>query len=92
MHKGGGRVHCKFEDFEMRGSWRMVRVWAGKVASDVELGLFLFVGLIIKMAGRLLWTPYPDQKSPWAKLGKNSQNRGTLKSAIKSAGLNAPAY
>ncbi len=34
----------------------------------------------------------PDQKSPWAKLGKNSQNPGTLKSAIKSAGLNAPAY
>ena len=34
----------------------------------------------------------PGQKSPWAKLGKNSQNLGTLKSAIKSAGLNAPAY
>ena len=34
----------------------------------------------------------PDQKSPRVKLGKNSQNPGTLKSAMKSAGLNAPAY
>ena len=32
----------------------------------------------------------PDKQSPWAKLGKNSQNPGTVKSAIKSAGLTAP--
>ena len=30
---------------------------AGKVASDVELGAFLFIGLVIKMVGRLLRTP-----------------------------------
>ena len=34
----------------------------------------------------------PDQKSPWATLGKNSQNLGTAIPAIESAGLNAPAY
>ena len=34
----------------------------------------------------------PDQKSPWAKLGKNSQRPGTAIPAIDSAGLNAPAY
>jgi hypothetical protein len=35
-----------------------VLLWAGKVASDVELAAFLFFGLVIKMAGRLLRTPY----------------------------------
>ena len=43
MCKGGGKVHRKFEDFEGGGSWRKVCVWAGKVASDVELGAFLFL-------------------------------------------------
>ena len=33
----------------------------------------------------------PNQKSPCAKLGKNSQHPGTAKLAIDSAGLNAPA-
>jgi hypothetical protein len=33
-----------------------------------------------------------DQKSPWAKLGKNSQKPGTEESAIVAAGLNAPTY
>ena len=43
----GRRVRRKFEDFEGGGSWRTVRVWAGKVASDVELRAFLFFGLMI---------------------------------------------
>ena len=43
MRKSGGRVHHKFEDFEGGGSWRKVLFWAGKVASDVELGAFLFL-------------------------------------------------
>ncbi len=33
-----------------------------------------------------------NQKSPWAKLGKNSQNPGTAELAIVTAGLNAPTY
>jgi hypothetical protein len=45
MRKGGGRVHCKFEDFEGGGSWRKELFWAGKVASYVELGAFLFLDL-----------------------------------------------
>jgi hypothetical protein len=42
MWKGGGRVHCKFDDFEGGGSWTKVLFWAGKVASDVELWSFVF--------------------------------------------------
>ncbi len=33
-----------------------------------------------------------NQKSPWAKLGKNSKITGTAESAIVKAGFNAPAY
>ena len=55
MRKGWGRVHCKFEDFEGGGSWRF-----GLEKSRVtwNLGLYIVFGLVIKMEGRLLWTPY----------------------------------
>ena len=55
---GGGCIE-NFGDFEGGGvgSWRKVRVRAGKIASDVELGASLFFGLGIKKAGRLFWTP-----------------------------------
>jgi hypothetical protein len=33
-----------------------------------------------------------DQKSPWAKLGKNSQKLGTAESARITAGFNTPAF
>jgi len=39
------------------GSWRKVRVQAGKEVSDVELGAFFSFRLGNKMAGRLLCTP-----------------------------------
>jgi hypothetical protein len=33
-----------------------------------------------------------NQKSPWAKLGKNSQKPGTAELAIVTSGFNTPTY
>ncbi len=76
----------KFLPIWMASAAQTMIVTVGLIASKIQLMPFQQAGAFNPAVN------IANQKSPWAKLGKNSQKPGTAESVIVTAGLNAPAY